>query len=110
MDYLEAILARGSFIGMDRFGHEFIFPTPQRVAIAAEMCRRGYADRIVLSHDGDVFSDWSPVAHAEHVAGRRPLPFCHIANEIFPRFRQAGISEAQIQQMAVGTPRRVFEN
>ena len=49
LDYLEAIMARGSFIGMDRFGLDMILPGEKRVATIAALCERGRADRMVLS-------------------------------------------------------------
>ena len=61
-DYLERLLERGSFIGMDRFGLDHIWGQPllttdRRVKVVAEMCRRGYADRMVLSHDTNCYAD-----------------------------------------------------
>ncbi|HEY6598894.1 MAG TPA: hypothetical protein VIZ30_06260, partial [Pseudomonadales bacterium] len=51
ISYLEEIMANGSFIGMDRFGIDVLLPTERRVETVAKLCRRGYADRMVLSHD-----------------------------------------------------------
>jgi phosphotriesterase-related protein len=109
VDYLEAILRRGSLIGMDRFWHPQIYPTADRVAIVAELCRRGWADRMVLAHDGDLYSDWSAGALEEHRRGERPWPFCRVANDILPLFREAGVSEGQIRQMTVDNPQHLFE-
>ncbi|MGW6337092.1 phosphotriesterase family protein, partial [Nocardia rhamnosiphila] len=60
LDYLRGIMQRGSYIGIDRFGLDTIpstkqdlLSTPQRVAIIAELCRDGFADRIVLGHDAN---------------------------------------------------------
>ena len=54
LDYLERILRRGSTIGMDRFGIDIILPTKQRVATIAELCKRGFAGQMVLSHDASL--------------------------------------------------------
>ena len=51
IDYLEEIMAAGSFIGMDRFGIDVMLPTENRVNTVAELCKRGHADQMVLSHD-----------------------------------------------------------
>lgn len=109
VEYLEAILRRGSFIGMDRFWHPQIHPTAARVAIVAELCRRGWAERMVLGHDGDFYSDWSAEALDQHRQGARPWPFCKVATEILPLFREAGVSEEQIRLLTVANPRRLFE-
>jgi phosphotriesterase-related protein len=58
--YLEEIMARGSYIGMDRFGIDLILPFEDRVRIVATLCERGHADQMVLSHDASCFIDWLP--------------------------------------------------
>ena len=108
LDYLETILRRGSFIGMDRFGHPQIYPFDKRVATIAELCRRGWADRMVLAHDADLYSDWSAEGLDLHIRGEKPLPFCRITEEILPMLRQAGVSEEHIHLMTVENPRRAL--
>ena len=51
LDYLMELADTGAILGMDRFGLDIINPTENRVATIAALCERGYADRIVLSHD-----------------------------------------------------------
>src|SRR3954452_9090019 len=58
--YLEEIMARGSYLGMDRFGLDLILPFEERVQIVATLCDRGHADQMVLSHDASCFIDWLP--------------------------------------------------
>ena len=38
----------------DRFGLNQMLPMEQRVSVVARLCERGYADRMVLSHDAIV--------------------------------------------------------
>jgi phosphotriesterase-related protein len=42
---------RGSVVGMDRFGIDAIVPLEFRAHSVAELCRTGYADRMILGHD-----------------------------------------------------------
>lgn len=58
LDYLMELADTGAILGMDRFGLDIINPTADRVATIAALCERGYADRIVLSHDASCFIDW----------------------------------------------------
>ena len=58
--YLEELIANGSILGMDRFGIDGLLPTEKRVGVIAELCQRGYADRMVLSHDASCYLDWIP--------------------------------------------------
>jgi phosphotriesterase-related protein len=109
LDYLEAILARGSFIGMDRFGIDIILPTEKRVATIAELCRRGHAGRMVLSHDACCHIDFFPAPHATLAAAAPKWNYRHIPADVVPALRKAGVSEDQIRAMTVDNPRRIFE-
>lgn len=107
LDYLEAIMAEGSFIGMDRFGIDAILTTEKRVNTVAELCKRGYADQMVLSHDAACYMDWIP--------GEMPPPmaknwtYLHISHDVLPALQAKGVSDEHIQQMLVDNPRRYFE-
>ena len=60
LDYLSEVMDRGSMAGMDRFGTGMGASTEQRVDTIVELCRRGYADRMVLSHDTSCHADNFP--------------------------------------------------
>jgi phosphotriesterase-related protein len=108
LDYLEALIDNGSILGMDRFGIDGYLPTAERVAVVAELCKRGYADRMVLSHDASCYLDWIP---GEIPPSTMPhWHYLHISHDVLPALRDAGVSDAQIDQMLIGTPRRLFEN
>src|SRR5205085_8775710 len=51
LDYIEGLLDTGVFIGMDRYGLEMFLPIDRRNATVAELLRRGYADRMLISQD-----------------------------------------------------------
>ncbi|MDP3939124.1 MAG: phosphotriesterase-related protein [Deltaproteobacteria bacterium] len=106
--HLESIMKRGSLIGMDRFGIDMLLPTPQRVSVIAELCRRGYAEQMVLAHDAACHIDWFPKGMVEATVPN--WNFRHISDDVIPALRKEGVTEAQIEAMTVGNPRRVFEN
>ena len=58
LEYLEELLARGSYLGMDRFGLYGILSFEERVRTVVELCERGYVDKLVLSHDAACYNDW----------------------------------------------------
>jgi len=93
---------------MDRFGIEFAITLEQRVATIAEMVRRGYADRLTLSHDCCAGSDYFP-----HVADyHQAMPnhnYLHIHNDVIPALLEAGVSQNDLDLMFVDNPRRYFE-
>lgn len=105
--YLESILSRGSTIGMDRFGIDMILPTKQRVDTIVELCKRGWAERMVLSHDACCHIDWFPGVDLSAVAPR--WNFRHISDDVVPALRECGVSEADLHAMTVENPRRIFE-
>ncbi|MDH3212378.1 MAG: hypothetical protein OEM05_07815 [Myxococcales bacterium] len=107
LEHLESILARGSTIGMDRFGVDIFLPMEDRVRTVAELCRRGKADRMVLSHDACCHFDFFP---ADLMASAVPRwNFRHIPDDVIPALRKEGVSEDHIRTLSVDNPRRTFE-
>ena len=102
LGYLEELIANGSILGMDRFGIDGFLPTDERVEVIAELCRRGYADRMVLSHDASCYLDWIP---GEIPPSTMPhWHYLHISQDVLPALREAGVTDAQIDTM-LSTPR-----
>ena len=94
----------GSTIGMDRFGIG-TFSFDDTIGVVAELCQRGYADRMVLSHDASCYSDWFP---AEMLESMPDWHWTHISHDVLPALRKAGVSESHIDQMLVANPRRIL--
>ncbi len=107
VDYLEELVANGSWLGMDRFGINVILPFEERVGIVTEMCRRGHHDKMVLSHDAACHMDWFGDGILEVVAPQ--WNYLHILQDVLPALRERGVSEEQIQAMLVDNPRKIFE-
>lgn len=107
LDYLQKLLDQGSILGMDRFGIDGLLTTEKRVNTVAELCRRGYADQLVLSHDASCYIDW--------IAGEVPLGalphwhYLHISQDVIPALLEAGVSAQQIETMLVDVPKRFFD-
>lgn len=102
-DYLSELAASGYLLGMDRFGLETVAPFEQRVEIVAELCRRGFAGSMGLSHDTACYIDWA------EPAAREWLPrwnYLHIHDEVLPALRARGVTDEQIDAMLVGNPAR----
>jgi phosphotriesterase-related protein len=105
-DYLEQLVAEGSYLGMDRFGLETV-SFDKRVEIVVEMCSRGHADKMVLSHDTSCFSDLSdPVRRQELYPNWR---WTHIPQDVVPALLERGVSPEDIDQMLIHNPRAIFE-
>ena len=91
---------------MDRFGIERMLSTDRRVGVVADMCQRGHAGRMVLSHDANCWMDMIP---AERRATMTDWHYLHIHQDILPALRQRGVKQAQIDAMTRDNPRRLFE-
>lgn len=109
VDYLKELADSGATLGMDRFGLDLFNPTPDRVLTIAALAARGYADRMVLSHDANCFIDYFGADQDAVKAAATPnWHFAHISDDVLPALREAGVSEPQIEQMLVDNPRRYF--
>jgi phosphotriesterase-related protein len=108
LDYLTKLLNRGSYIGMDRFGLDFFLPEEKRIATIASLCKMGWADRLVLSHDAMVYFDVYELGAIE--SARPQWNYFNIVDNIIPKMLKAGVSPEQIDLMTKDSPRRIFEN
>ena len=107
LEYLEELIANGSYLGMDRFGIDTILSFEERVDTVAKMCERGHAGRMVLSHDAACFNDWLPERDLPAV-----LPnwhYLHIHNDVIPALKKRGVTDAHLHTMMVENPRTIFE-
>jgi len=107
LTYLRGLMARGSTIGMDRFGLDHLLPTAKRVEVVAQLCAEGYARQMVLSHDANC---WTDMQSEEDKHRTRPhWHYNHISDDIVPALRAAGVQEEHIAHMLVHNPRAIFE-
>ncbi|MDA8385162.1 MAG: phosphotriesterase-related protein [Actinomycetota bacterium] len=104
--YLREIADAGSYLGMDRFGIDILLPFEQRVDTVAEMCRLGYANKMVLSHDAACHNDWFDDAALEVATPN--WHFMHILRDVIPALRERGVTEEQIRQMTEENPTKIF--
>ncbi|MCU1457949.1 MAG: Aryldialkylphosphatase [Actinomycetia bacterium] len=106
LEYLEALMAPGSVLGMDRFGVNALLPFEDRVNTVVELVRRGYASQIVLSHDASCYNHHLPDDIQER--SQPDWHYRHIPEAVLPALLERGVTESQIDQMLVGNPRRIL--
>lgn len=105
-DHLTALVEAGFVLGMDRFGINLDTTFEARADIVVEMCRRGYADQMVLAHDASCYIDWLAPGVMELLP---QWHYLHIEQDVLPYLRNHGVTEEQITTMLVDVPRRVLE-
>jgi phosphotriesterase-related protein len=99
LGHLEELIEAGSYLGMDQFGGR---RDPDRVKTVAALCRRGYAARLVLSHDTRCGGDIEP----ERML--RSWQYGIIPTQIIPALRAAGVSDHDLDLMLIENPRAIF--
>jgi phosphotriesterase-related protein len=107
VDHLGELADAGFLLGMDRFGINWDTTFEARADTLVEMCRRGYAESMVLSQDAHCYIDWFAPGVTDLLPQWR---YTHIHEEVLPYVREHGVTEEQIETMLVDNPRRYFEN
>jgi phosphotriesterase-related protein len=105
-DHLSELADLGYLLGMDRFGIDLYLAFEERVAIVATMVERGYGAQMVLAHDASCFMDWIEPSYLDFSPNWN---FLHITRDVLPALKERGVTDAQIDQMLVGNPKRWFD-
>jgi phosphotriesterase-related protein len=108
--YHQAITDKGLNVGFDQLGLNK-GTDEVNVRNIAELCSLGHADRIMLSQD--TVNYWLgrslvEVAPPQVAAAMSNWKIDHIARNILPALKKAGVTDAQITQMMVDNPRNMF--
>jgi phosphotriesterase-related protein len=110
LDYIEGLLAKGVYVGLDRYGLEMYLPIDKRNATTAELLRRGHAERIVISQDFCASIDWFPPEAAEVFESQgaiRNWSMTLVFEEVVPWLREQGVmDDAVFETVFVDNPRR----
>jgi phosphotriesterase-related protein len=105
-DYLHTLADSGAYLGADRFGGNVWCSEDTRVKIVAELCRGGRADRVMLAHDTNVWSEKEPPGWRE--IHRPHWLYQHILSDVVPELRSLGVPQDDIDQMLIANPARFF--
>jgi len=106
VDHLTELADAGFVLGMDRFGINLDTTFEARADTVVEMCRRGYADQMVLSQDASCYIDWVDPGVKSMMT---QWHYLHIEDDVLPYLREEGVTEEQVTTMLVDVPRRYFE-
>jgi phosphotriesterase-related protein len=109
LDYIERLLDKGVYIGMDRYGLEIFLPIDRRNATVTALLERGFADRMFLSQDFCATLDWYPpeIGRQMMEAGAaKDWSMTLVLDQVIPTLREAGMTDEQLQTMMVENPKR----
>jgi phosphotriesterase-related protein len=106
--YHMRIATGGSYLGFDRFGLEILRPDAERVAALLRVLQAGAGDRVVVSHDSVWCWRGEPLPRELLAQATEIWNPTHFSRRIVPQLREGGASEAQIEALLEGNPRRFF--
>jgi phosphotriesterase-related protein len=110
VDYIERLIDKGVYVGLDRYGLEMYLPIDKRNATAAELLRRGHAERLMISQDFCATIDWFPPEAAEVFESQgaiRNWSMTLVFDEVVPALREQGALDDEIfQTVFVENPKR----
>jgi len=107
--YLEEMLKRGCYLGMDRFGYcEMTLSLEKRAATVVALCEKGYGNRLLLSHDLVVAGFFGGADKDTKPEDRSP-DFTFIHKHVLPALLAAGLTQDEFDMMIIENPKRFFE-
>jgi phosphotriesterase-related protein len=108
--YIEGLIDAGVYVGLDRYGLEVFLSIDRRNATAAELLRRGHAERLMISQDFCASIDWYPpefVQAAQTNGMIRNWSMTLVFDEVVPVLREQGVmDDAAFETIFVENPRR----
>src|SRR4051812_45137945 len=102
LGYLIEMMEAGSYLGFDRCGLKIDHPLEDQQETLVELCKRGYASKIVLSQDRNCAWDWTTQDVLEAV-----LPEWHygfVQQTLIPGLLENGVTQEQVDQMMIKNP------
>jgi phosphotriesterase-related protein len=108
--YIEGLLEQGVYVGLDRYGLEMFMSIDKRNATAAELLRRGHAERLMISQDFCASIDWFPPEAGEAFESNgmiRNWSMTLVFDEVVPALREMGVmDDAAFKTIFVENPVR----
>ncbi len=108
--YIESLLEQGVYVGLDRYGLEMFLPIDKRIATAAELLRRGHAERLMISQDYCATIDWYPPEAVESIEASgavRNWSMTLVFDEVVPALREQGaLDDRSFQTIFTENPQR----
>jgi len=109
LGYIEGLLEKGVWIGLDRFGIEMYLPMENRLTTAAALLERGYEKQMFISADSCASIDWFPEEVIEQMmqAGAvKDWTITLVHDQVIPALRERGMTDDQLNTMLVENPKR----
>ena len=113
LDYIQQLLGKGVYIGLDRYGIDLFLPTPRRNATTLELLKRGHVERLFLSQDFDIpianGLDWYPpevIEQLQAAGAASDWSMTFLFEQVIPTLKESGMTEEQLETMMIENPKR----
>ncbi len=100
LEYHEAVLRAGVYIGYDQVGKAKYGPDEERAAALAQLVQRGYGSRLLVSGDLARRSYWRTCGGGPGLE--------HIPRSFADLLVRAGLSAVAVEELLIANPARVF--
>ena len=112
LGYLTAMLERGCWLGMDRFGFcDRDLGLEPRVDTIAALCERGWGHRLLLSHDLAAYlafwDSWETTKSSDYLNLEEDFTFIH--RRVLPHLKERGLEPEVVGSLLTANPRAFFE-
>jgi len=105
--YIEGLIEKGVYVGLDRFGLELFLPYEPRIKTALALLEKGHEERLFLSADSCATLDWYPpeaVAQLQAAGQVIDWDVRIVPDRVIPDLREGGMTDAQLETMVVRNP------
>lgn len=107
IEYQKSLAARGTFVGLDRFGLEFILPDELRMKNLMQLVEAGYRDQVLVSQDAVLC--W-PGRKPPGTEDKKWPTITHFLQVLAPKLHAMGLSREDLERILIDNPRVLFEN
>jgi phosphotriesterase-related protein len=109
LGYIEGLIEKGVYVGLDRFGIEMYQPMERRLNTAQALLEKGYEEKLFLSADSCASIDWFPEEMVEMLMSEGAVKDWTIAlthDQVIPALKERGMTDDQLTTMMVENPKR----
>ena len=104
LDYIEGLLDKGVFVGLDRYGLEMFLPFEQRQQTTLALLEKGHVEQLFLSADTCGTIDWFPpeaVPELQKAGMVKDWDIRIVPEKVIPGLREGGMTDEQLETMTV---------
>ncbi len=108
LDCVIECLKMGFYVGLDRFGLNMIFTDDNKCVNLVKLVQMGYGDKILIGHDATIHNHVIDLIPDKIMATMTNWNLCGLFKTFIPRFKELGLTDAQVSKLMLDNPQRFF--